>query len=86
MIGEKFNTYVTLSPQYVRDPNSVATLDAKLKLKKMAMNYSKTGYFEVCHAPRAQHRRPKCSTPAGSAPQTNLIQSFPIQTGPSISR
>jgi hypothetical protein len=81
MLGETFNSYVTFSPQYVRDQNSVATLDAKLKLKKMALNYSETGYFEVDVTPLGRDTITKVFNARRLGAVTSLIQSFPVLTG-----
>lgn len=81
LIGESFEAYATLSPQYVRDANDIATLDAKLKLKTMSVNYSDTGYLEAVVAPLGRDAKTKVFNARRLGSIDSLIGSFPIGTG-----
>lgn len=81
MVGETFDTFVTLSPQYVRDANGVATLDGKLKLRTMSVNYADTGYFEAVVTPIARDATTKVFNARRLGATTSLIGAYPVQTG-----
>lgn len=81
MLGENFNSWVELSKQFVRNPNSSAIISGRLQLRTLSLRYTDSGFFTVDVVPEGRDTRSSIFSGRILGSSSNRIQKFAILSG-----